>query len=140
MLTRSFAAPRETVFAAMTQREHVLEWMKTASMAFVACDVDLRVRGAFRYVYQRPSGKKLEVRGVYKEVDAPRRWAYTETYDFSPLRIEVTAVLDEVGSRTAFKQTLRYASQAERDEDFDGVATSAAEAFDNLDRYLAARR
>ena len=48
----------------------------------MTCEADLRPGGSFRYVFQRPSGKKLELRGAYKEIDSPNRWVYTETYDF----------------------------------------------------------
>ena len=140
VLTRTFKARRDDLFAAMTQPVHLLQWMKTADMSFVACEVDMRVGGSFRYVFQRSSGTRIEVRGAVRAVDAPRQWAYTETYNFSPLKIEVTTLLDEAGVNTVFKQTLLYASQAELDGDYDGVATSAAEAFNNLDRYLASRR
>ena len=137
VLTRTFAAPRETVFAALTQAEHLVHWMKPTDMALVACEVDLRVGGTFRYVFQRPGGFKIEVRGAYEAVDPPRRFVYTETYDFSPLKVLVTTALDVADEKTVFKQTLGYSSKQERDEDFDGVATSATEAYAKLERYLA---
>ncbi|MGH9336887.1 MAG: SRPBCC domain-containing protein, partial [Vicinamibacteria bacterium] len=52
VLTRTFAAPRETVFAALTQAEHLVRWMKPTDIALVACEVDLRAGGTFRYVFQ----------------------------------------------------------------------------------------
>jgi uncharacterized protein YndB with AHSA1/START domain len=139
VVTRTFAAPRDAVFAALTQAEHLLHWMKSTDMAFVACEVDLRVGGTFRYVFQRSNGFKIEVRGAYQAVDPPRRLVYTETYDFSPLTILVTTALDMASEGTVFRQTLRYSSREERDGDFDAVATSAAEAYTNLERYLARR-
>ncbi len=140
VLTRTFAAPRDIVFAAMTQPTQLLEWMKTKDMAFIACDVDLRIDGTLRYQFQRPSGTTIEVRGTFAVVDVPRQWSYIETYSFSPLKVEVSIVLDESGPNTVFRQTLRYGSQAERDADFEGVANSSADAYENLDRYLASQR
>lgn len=137
VLTRTFAAPRETVFAALTQEEHLASWLKTTDMALVDCKVDLRVGGTLRYVFQRPNGKKIEVRGAYEAVDPPRRFVYMESYDFSPLKVLVTTALDVVDDKTVFTQTLLYSSKQERDEDFDGVATSSTEAYGRLERYLA---
>ena len=37
---------------------------------------------------------------------------------------------------TVLRQTLRYASQYDLDQDFDGAATSAAEVYEKLARYL----
>jgi uncharacterized protein YndB with AHSA1/START domain len=137
VLTATFAAPRETVFAALTQPEHIRRWMKPTHMALVNCQVDLRVGGALLYVFQRPNGRKLEVRGVYQVVDRPRGFAYAETYDFSPLKVQVATALEAKGDTTVFQQTLLYATKQERDDDYDGVATSSAEVYAKLARYLA---
>jgi len=154
VLTKTFPAPREVVFAALTQPDHLVHWMKTAGMDLVACEVDLRVGGKLRYVYQRPSGRKIEVRGTFEAVDPPRRLEYLETYDFSPLVVQVTTALDEKnekneknekdekdesgesGEETVFRQTLVYRSRLERDGDLPGVSTSSKDAFARLERYL----
>ena len=88
-------------------------------------------------MFRRPSGKTIEVRGAYRVFDPPRGFAYLESYDFSPLRVHVTTSLAETKGGTTLTQTMRYASKAERDGDYDGVATSSAEAFDRLEKYLA---
>ena len=137
VLTRTFAASRERVFSAMTQASHILRWMKPSAMTLVGCEFDLRVGGNLRYVFQRPNGRTIEVRGVFQAVQPPSRFLYVETYDFSPLRIHVTTALDVVDEKTVLRQTLLYASKAERDEDYDGIASSSAELFANLERYLA---
>ena len=66
VLSRSFSAPRQAVFDALTQKNHLVQWMKPTNFSLVSCDVDLRAGGSFRHVYQRPSGKTIEVRGAYK--------------------------------------------------------------------------
>ena len=80
------------------------------------------------------------MRGEYRSFDAPRGFAYRESYDFSPLEIDVTTSLEEADGGTRFTQTLRYFSTRERDEDFDGVATSSREAYAKLARYLETRK
>ena len=135
----TFAVSRQVLFEAITRPEHLTHWMSAGGMALAEAHVDGRAGGSFRYVFQRPSGKKIEVRGAYSAFDPPSGFAYIETYDFSPLRIEVTTALKEAGDKTRLTQTLRYASTRERDEDFDGVATSSREAYAKLARYLRAR-
>ena len=105
-------------------------------MALVTCEVDLRVGGRLRYVFERPNGRKIEVRGTFEAVDPPHGFVYTETYDFSPLRILVTTTLDEVGGKTLVTQSMAYESKAERDNDFDAVVSGATSAYAYLDRYL----
>ena len=135
-----FAVPRQPLFEALTRPEHLAHWMSAGGMTLAETHVDGRAGGSFRYVFQRPNGKKIEVRGAYTAFDPPSGYAYVETYDFSPLRIEVTTALEEQGSETRLTQTLRYASAQERDDDFNGVAASSREAYAKLARYLAAPR
>lgn len=137
VLTRTFAAPRETVFAALTQPEHIQKWLAAAGMKLITCEVDLRTGGKLRYVFERPSGRTIEVRGVFEAVNAPRRVAYAESYDFSPLEVSVTTTLESTGEQTTFEQRLRYATKEERDADFDGVVESSEQAYANLERYLS---
>jgi uncharacterized protein YndB with AHSA1/START domain len=136
VLTRSFDAPRQRVFDAFTKHDQVLRWYQPKQMSLVTHETDLRVGGTYRYVFQRPNGKRIEVRGVYKEIDPPHRWVHTETYDFSSLTLLVTTVLVEVRGKTVWTQRIVYSSQTERDADFDGVASSAAEIYDKLAQYL----
>jgi uncharacterized protein YndB with AHSA1/START domain len=103
----------------------------------VSSEIDLRRGGRLRYVFERPNGRKLEVRGKFQEVNPPHQFTYKETYDFSPLEVMVTTSLEEAGSKTFFQQMLRYSSIQERDEDFPGVASSSKEVYAKLDRYLA---
>ena len=137
VITRAFAAPRQKVFDAMTNPDEVPRWFESSRMTLEKYEAAVQAGGAFRYVFRRPSGAKLEMRGVFEQVDAPRRWVHTETYDFSPVRLLVTLVLEESGGKTVLTQTILYQSKEERDGDFDAVAGSVA-VFEKLDRYLAA--
>lgn len=137
LLTRSFAAPPEAVFAALTQAERIRAWMKPSALTLVDVSVDLRVGGSLLYVFARPGGRKLEVRGRFEAVSAPDGFVYAESYDFSPLKVHVTTALEQDGEGARFTQRMRYATQKERDEDYPGVASSSKEAFDGLERYLA---
>lgn len=140
VLTKTFIAPREAVFAAITRPDRIRGWLGSTGMTLVECEVDLRVGGSLRYVFERPSGKRLAVLGTFESVDPPRGLAYRERYDFSPLEVSVATSLEAQGEKTLFRQTLRYASKEERDEDFAGVATSSNEAYAELERLLAAER
>lgn len=135
-----FPIPARALFDAITQPEHLKHWMSAGGMSLADIHLDARAGGSFRYVFRRPSGSTIEVRGAYRTFDPPRGFAYLESYDFSPLRIEVTTTLDAIEGGTRFTQTLRYFSTPERDEDFDGVAASSREAYAKLARYLETPR
>ena len=113
--------------------------MSAGRMELADVQVDARVGGSFRYVYKRPSGGTIEVLGAYRTFDSPRSFSYLETYNFSPLRIEGTTVLEGIAGKTRLTRTLHYSSQRERDEDFESVAASSREAFAKLARYIERR-
>lgn len=138
VITRTFAAPRERVFAALSDAAHIRQWMKGPDITLESVETDVRAGGTSRQVFVRPSGRRLEVFGAYQEVQAPSRFVYVETYGFSPLRIVVTNTFDTVPDGTRFTQTIRYATKAERDDDYPGVAESADVAHAELARYLKA--
>lgn len=139
VLERRFAARQPEVFAALTEPPSLRQWMGTHEMALVSCEVDLRAGGSFRYTFRRGT-RTMEVRGAYESVDPPHRFVYAESYDFSPLQLTVTTELTGAADGTTVRQTLSYKSRSDRDGDFDGVASSSAEAFTRLDRYLESRR
>lgn len=136
VLTREFPASREVVFRALTRPERIRQWMRPDGMTLVECEVDLREGGSFRYLFRTSSGRALEVRGAYAAVEVPTGFRYTESYDFSPLTVSVTTTLIESGNGTIFEQVLVYDSQANRNADFDGVATSAESVYAILERHL----
>jgi uncharacterized protein YndB with AHSA1/START domain len=136
VITRAFDAPRQRVFDAMTKPDEVPRWFESPRMTLEKYEAEVKPGGAFRYIFRRPSGTKIEMSGVFEQIDAPRRWVHTEGYDFSPLRLLVTLVLEESGGKTVLTQTILYPSKEERDADFDPVAGSVT-VFEKLDRYLA---
>ncbi len=136
LVRREFNAPPHTVFSVMTESKHLYHWLKPSNMAIVAFETDPRPNGYFRYEFKRPSGRSLEVHGEYEEFDPPNKLSYVETYDFSPLRISVESSFELLAGRTVFSQRLKYASEAERDGDFESVSRSALEIYSALDSYL----
>jgi len=90
VLQRSFEAPRQKVFDALTKPDQVHHWFQPAKMSLVTYESDLRPGGAYRYVFEGPGGARIEMRGVYEDVDQPHTWSHTETYDLSPLQLLVT--------------------------------------------------
>ena len=137
VLSRSFPVPRQKLFEALTRSEHVPRWFQPSHIALVAYEPDVRPGGTTRYVFQRPNGRKLEMRHVYKEVEAPKRLVHTETYDFSPLELLVTMLLDETEGKTTLSVTILYRSKQERDADFENVAGSVPDVYQKLEDYLA---
>jgi uncharacterized protein YndB with AHSA1/START domain len=117
-LTRVFDAPCSQVFDSITKPELIKRWGSGPSdWSFVACEIDLKVGGAWRFVLRGPDGTDMGMRGVYREVISPYRLVKTESFDDSwyPGEAIVTTLLVERNGMTTLMSTIRYESVEARD-------------------------
>ena len=77
MITRVFNAPRELVFRAWTEREHLIKWWGPGLFTNPVCEVDLRLGGAWRIVMRGPDGTDYPCGGVYREIIEPEKLVFT---------------------------------------------------------------
>ena len=77
ILTRVFNAPRELVFKALTEREHLIKWWGPGMFTNPVCEVDLRVGGAWRIVMRASRWQDYPCGGVYREIIEPDRLVFT---------------------------------------------------------------
>lgn len=139
VLTRSFDAPREQVFAACTRPELMMRWFALPGHSVVTCEEDQRVGGHYRWVMRGPDGTESVMKGQYKEFAAPERVAATQVKDTPGGETEelVTSVFTEVDGRTTLTCTVSYPSRDRRDAVMASGLTSAdAEAYDRLQALL----
>jgi len=70
VMTREFNAPRRMVFDAFTKPELVKQWLLgPPGWSMPVCEIDLKVGGAYRYVWRRDSdGTEMGMGGVYREI------------------------------------------------------------------------
>jgi uncharacterized protein YndB with AHSA1/START domain len=76
VLTRVFRAPRVLVFAAWTQPEHYARWFGPHGSTLLVRTMDARPGGALHYCH-RLADEAFWIGGVYREVAAPERIAFT---------------------------------------------------------------
>ncbi|MFI6237190.1 SRPBCC family protein [Micromonospora sp. NPDC050784] len=139
-LTRTFDAPRELVYAAHTQAEHLRHWWGRGNPLDV--EIDFRVGGGYRYVEHATDGNDYAFRGEYREIAAPERIVQTFEFEGMPGHVAVeTLVFTERDGRTTLTSTTRFDTTGERDGMIDsGMAQGAAESYAALDRHLATLR
>ena len=115
-ITRVFDAPRALVFAAWTQPEHIRRWYGCEASTLIACAIDLRPGGAWRYALRMPDRSIFTMSGIYRDIAAPERLVYTERFNDDPARESLVAVtFDEHQGRTTLTSTALFRSAADRD-------------------------
>jgi len=139
-MTRVFDAPRRLVFDAWTKPELLRRWLGVrAGWTMVVCEVDLKVGGAYRYVWRGPAGD-MGMGGVFREVVRPERIVSTEVFDDPWYAGEAldTLVMVESGGKTTVTTTVRYVSQQVRDAVLaSGMSRGVAESYDVLAEVLS---
>jgi uncharacterized protein YndB with AHSA1/START domain len=140
VITRVFDAPRELVFKAWTESEHIARWFGPRGFTSKVLKNDLRPGGAYRIYMQGPAGDDHWTQGVYREVVPPERLVMAGSWadaHGNPTRPEtaLTLLFEDLGGKT--KLTLHNAvfdSVSARDQHNSGWNS----ALDCLAEYLAA--
>lgn len=122
VITRVFDAPRELVWRAWTEPEHLMRWWGPKGYTSPACKIDLRVGGKYLFCMRSSEGQEFWSTGVYREIVPPERLVMTDSFadkdgnvvpashygfgeDF-PLELQVTLTFEEQEGKT--KMTLRH--------------------------------
>lgn len=135
-MTRIFDAPRELVFAAHSQAEHVRHWWGRGNPLDV--EMDFRVGGHYRFV-EHAGTERHAFRGEYREIVVPERIVQTFEYEGMPGQIAVeTLQLEERDGKTLVTSTTRFDTTQQRDGMLQsGMEAGANESYLALDKYLA---
>jgi uncharacterized protein YndB with AHSA1/START domain len=139
-VTRTFNAPRELVFQAFTDPQYIPRWMLgPEGWTMPVCEIDLRVGGAWHFVWHHGDGETMEMRGIYREIQPPSRLVTTESWGGDwPETINTFAFAEHAG-KTNLTQTMRYPSREARDRALQtGIKEGMAMSFARLDRALPA--
>lgn len=126
-MSREFKASRELVFRTLVEPELIRRWLLGPDgWSMPVCEVDLKVGGVYRYVWQRDSdGTTMGMGGVYLAIEPPARLKVTEKFDeaWYPGEAVVETTLVETGGITTITTTVLYESKEAR----DGVLKSGME-------------
>ena len=135
VMSRSFAAPLELVFACHTQPEHIRHWWGRGNPLDV--EIDFRVGGKWRFV-ETADGQEHAFRGEFREISAPE--TYTWTFEYEPMAGHVLVekfVFTEQDGKTTVTATSTFSSQEDRDGMMQtGMEDGANQSYAALDAYL----
>ena len=142
VMTREFDAPRTIVFDALTKPELIKRWLLgPPGWSMPVCEVDLKVGGAYRYVWRKDSdGTTMGMGGVFREIEPPQRIVNTELFDepWYPGEAIVTNSLVERGKATTLTLGILYQSAEARDAVLkSGMERGVEASYDRLEGMLA---
>ena len=124
-IKRTFTAPREKVFGALTQPEALKKWCAPSDEFSVpAAEVDLRVGGKYRIAMKAPNGNLHVAIGTYREILSPRKLVFTWTWEGSDMpETLVTLEFHDRGASTELVLTHElFPNMEQRDKHNQGWA------------------
>jgi uncharacterized protein YndB with AHSA1/START domain len=132
---RVYQAPRELVFRAFTEQDHLEQWWGPTGFTLTTHEMDVRPGGTWRFLMHGPDGVDYPNTVVYEEIAAPARLVYR--HEDPAFRTTVT--FDEFMGMTALTMRMVFATAEERDAvDEKYHATQGTEqTLDRLGEHLA---
>jgi uncharacterized protein YndB with AHSA1/START domain len=154
VITHTFNAPRELVFKAFTESEHLQNWWGPKGWTFNVSKFDFRAGGVLHYSQKPDDGNVMWVKFVYNEIIAPEKVVYTNFFSDEegnikrapfdenwPLETLNTMTLVEDNGKTIL--TMIVAPVTPTEEEFKTIEASQeilkegfSRTFDQLDEYL----
>ena len=135
VITRSFDAPLDLVWDAMTMPRHVFRWWGPERCPLTSCEIDLRVGGSWHYVSHDADGNELGWHGTYREIEPHARIVSTEVFEGFPDAESInTMTLTHADGVTTARTVVLHRSRENRDGHLQsGMEGGMQDTFNRLD-------
>jgi len=148
-LTRVIDAPRDLVWEAWTNPEHLKSWWAPAPLTTPECEMDVRPGGVFRTLMRQPDGTEYPGTGIFLEVVEHERIVFTDALlpgwrpSESPFMTVIITLEDQDGG-TRYTARVLHKDDADRARHEgmgfqDGWGTCIAQLAALAERLKAAR-
>jgi uncharacterized protein YndB with AHSA1/START domain len=134
---RTFDAPREIVFRALTDPTLIPNWWGPRKYATIVDEMEPRAGGRWRFINRNDDGQEFGFHGVYHEV-TPERVVQTTEFEGFPGSVGLeTATLEERDGKTYMTAVSLAPSVEARDMIVQtGMEEGARETYDRLDEVI----
>ncbi|MFL6244687.1 MAG: SRPBCC family protein [Thermoanaerobaculia bacterium] len=141
VVTRQFDAPRELVWDAWTQPQHVAQWWGPNGFTNTIREMSVQPGGVWRVMMHGPDGIDYPNKIVYHEVVRPERLVYDHSDDNEDnnTHFHVTVTFEEHGRGTRLTMRMLFPTAEERQRVVDefGALDGASQTMERLREYLA---
>ena len=146
VMRRTFDAPRDVVWAALTDPKHVAKWYGGHGFENPVCEMDVRPGGRWRHVMRTPDGTEHAMEFIFVEVVKPERLVWKNADHGKPTsggphNNLMTVTLEDAGNQTRWKLVTRFNSFADRDAaqkiGFTSVLAEGTEKLNALVKQLS---
>lgn len=133
--TRVFDTPREQIFKAWTDPDHLMHWWGPKGFANTFQEFDLRPGGIWRFIMHGPDGVEYQNESVFVEVVEPERLVFRH---LKPVHeFQATVTFEDLGGKTKLTWRMLFESAAECDKVKGYVVAANEQNLDRLEAQLA---
>jgi len=142
VITRLIDAPRELVFTAWTNPDHVAHWWGPKGFTTTIHEMDLRPGGVWRLVMHGPDGTDYPNKIIFVEVVKPERLVYTNSGGKKggpSAQFQNTVTFEEQGGKTKLTMRMVFSSPEELEHVVKvyGAIEGGKQTLERLEEYLA---
>jgi uncharacterized protein YndB with AHSA1/START domain len=142
VVSRTFEAPRELVWKAWTDPEHLPRWWGPVGFSTTTRRIAVKPGGQWRFVMHGPDGRDYENLITFSEVVPPERLVYKHggEAEVEPVNFRVVVTFAEAGlGRTRLTMTSVFPSKKARDFVLEkyGAGEGAKQTLGRLAEHLA---
>ena len=139
ILQREVPFPRDLVWKAMTDPEHVNKWWGPDGFTNEAVSLDFRVGGAWTFDMVGPDGTHYPNHSIFKEITPQARLVFDHG-DGARIWFEATITLQDTGKGTLITVRQLYPSRESRDEVINkyGAIEGGKQHLAKLEAYVKA--
>ncbi len=132
--TRVVDAPRERVFKAFADPDHLMHWWGPKGFRNTFHEFDFRPGGTWRFVMHGPDGIDYQNKSVFVEIVMPERIVFAHV---SGPQFQMTIALAAQGGKTKISWRMLFESATERDNVAKFAVVANDQNFDRLEAELA---
>ncbi|MBR8740296.1 SRPBCC family protein [Nocardiopsis sp. MG754419] len=142
LITRTFDAPRDLVWRALTEPELIGRWFGLDSTSTDVGDTEVRTGTPWRLVEKAENGESYAFHGVHHDVLEPERIVRTFEFEGVPGHVSLeTLTLTEEDGRTGYRVVTLFPSVEDRDGMIaSGMESGMAQSLDSLERVARSLR
>lgn len=138
IITRSFQAPRELVFKAWTDPNHLPQWWGPKGFTTTVQEIVVKPGGVWRYTMHGPDGVDYYNKISFIEVDGPERLVYShgdETED-ELFRVSVSFEQQRMETKLTMRMLFKTAEELEKTIQEYGAIEGAQSTLDRLEDQI----
>lgn len=131
--TKWIDAPRELIFKAWTNPNHLAYWWGPEGFTNTFHEFDLRPGGYWRFTMHGPNGKNYDNESCFVEITAPERFIFDH---ISPPHFRLEGIMKEkdAGTEVTFRQIFNTVETFEKIKDL--IAGKNEENMERLEREV----